>query len=1425
MQKFHAGLSSALADAAHSIRTNQLELAAARFDDAITTGVSDAVAASPFVNVIGDRLLAEVVFADVSAADLAAALDAAGIAWRDGNGAPTLSITEFVTAAGTTRTFLAGAIVAADILRLPDVLEANATGQFVSAQPLAFSTSGGSVTTQGDASQRSDDARAEFGVDGSGITVGILSDSFGAQQGADGTPTSTTVAGDVATGDLPANVRVLQDGAPFSSDGDEGRAMAQLIHDVAPGADLAFHTAGGGTGVFASGILELRAAIANGGAAADVIVDDVIYFAEPIFQDGVVAQAAAQVVADGAVFLSSAGNNGDDGFIDLFRDSNVDGTTIAALSGAAGGSPLGDLHDWNSDAAIFAPFVELTIGAGEEFTLSFQYDEPYRSAGGAGATADLDIFVTQVVNGFETLVDSGFSNNINADPIEIVGFDNTNGGSAVTIRIYITEFDASNVVSDNVIAGVFFSSANGFLQEDFDPRIIGDQFGTRFAAPQFGGPTTFGHTMAEGALGVGASAFFNTPEFGVSPARLNSFSSEGGFTIFYDAQGNRLAVPDVRDSVDFTAPDGGNTTFFGSDSGSDADAFPNFFGTSASAPHAAGVAALLLDRNATLTPAQIEATLEASAIAQPITLDSAGRAVTSDAVGAGFINARTALSLVTAAGGDVASTIVTTLNDVVDAADGLISLREAIAFVTSGAVTGTITFASGGTVRLTGGTISLTGTTISIDGDTNADDAPDVTITGDAAGDDATIIDGQMTRTDAFTNTNTADNVSLFAVSGGALSLRGLLLTGGNAASGGAISVAGTGATVNLDAVTVAGNVGTGGAIAGAAGTVITATDSFIEANSGTDAGGIDAAGDLTLTQTGVSGNSASAGAGGIRLGGVGTVDTATIELNSGAGNGGGIAVQSTGTLTLTNSEVALNSAGGDGGGIAASGGVTITDTRLSANVSDGAGGGIFANGAALALRNIQITENTASTGGAGISFAGTGTGTVINTALTGNATGGTGGGIAVTAGTLDVINTTIADNLAANGGGVAVSGLGGLLLSSVTVTGNFADLFGGGVFLNSTGTHTLANTIIAGNGAGQNGGDLMNAEETDTIGLGGLLFGLTPVGFGAGAFADGFELLEGSQNTLEDVFQIVTPSVQQGVLSGRLVTNEDGFATAPLKQGGLATGAGDAGALPADALDLDDDLDTAEALPLDAAGSAREVGTLDIGAVEDAFPENGQPVAGDDNGETDEATAISIDVLLNDADAEQSPLDVIIITRGPTGGTAFVGSGGAITYTPGTFPDLNDGDLFVDSFDYAILDTDGGSDIGTVFVSVIGAGEDGTNGDGDDNLLEGSAGAADVIRGFAGNDTLVGLGGNDTLIGGFGADSLDGGAGDDLLTGDNPALNAPASPPAAISGNLFGDDVASAQLLNVGFGAAFTQPGPAGGASGTGEGFDLIAY
>ena len=134
---------------------------------------------------------------------------------------------------------------------------------------------------------------------GAGITVGVLSDSFDAATvDAVGQSLADHAADDVASGDLPGPgnpyghltpVTVLADGDPAdTANTDEGRAMLQIMHDLAPGAALAFCTNGATPAEFAANVRALRA---NATAPCDVLVDDAVFDEEPFFSDGPAASS------------------------------------------------------------------------------------------------------------------------------------------------------------------------------------------------------------------------------------------------------------------------------------------------------------------------------------------------------------------------------------------------------------------------------------------------------------------------------------------------------------------------------------------------------------------------------------------------------------------------------------------------------------------------------------------------------------------------------------------------------------------------------------------------------------------------------------------------------------------------------------------------------------------------------------------------------------------------------------------------------------------------------------------------------------------------------------------------------------------------------------------------------------------------------
>ncbi|MEA5519808.1 S8 family serine peptidase [Limnoraphis robusta] len=450
----------------------------------------------------------------------------------------------------------------------------------LAAQPITRSNS---VISQGDVALNTDDIRNTFNLDGSGIKIGVISDSYNFLQ--DG----VTAADDIRSGDLPGMgnpdgyttpVQVLKEG---SKGEDEGRAMLQIVHDIAPASELMFY------GV--SNEVEMAQAIdALVAAGADIIVDDMGFTNQPFFQDGIAAQAVNRVVEQGVVYFSAAGNDGQRSYESEFSNSGnsftLDGVTYKA-------------HDFNAGAGVDV-FNQFSLDAGEKLgPLTLQWDEPFASVGnGRGATSDLDIFIVKKDSlnlSADDVVASSTDNNVGADPLETISFTNNTDSN----QFYILMGKRVDSTEPNLIKYINFSNgADNF------------EYGHNSS-------TVFGHPNAEGAIAIGATSYNDTPEFGTSIPKAKSTSSVGGTPIFIAADGTPLDSPLVRQKPNLLATDGVNTTFFGSDNSSDSDGFPNFSGTSAAAPHAAGVAALMLQAAGgkdSLTPAEVRSILEETAL-------------------------------------------------------------------------------------------------------------------------------------------------------------------------------------------------------------------------------------------------------------------------------------------------------------------------------------------------------------------------------------------------------------------------------------------------------------------------------------------------------------------------------------------------------------------------------------------------------------------------------------------------------------------------------------------------------------------------------------------------------------------------------------------------------------------------------------------
>ena len=481
-------------------------------------------------------------------------------------------------------------------------------------KPVLATTRVGLTTTQGDRSMRSDSARSQFGVDGTGVRVGVLSDSFDCAPGPFASGQSFTRAGqDAVNGDLPLGVRVLGDlhTVPDSECTDEGRAMMQIVHDVAPGASLSFTTAMTSEEDFAAGIQ----ALANDGAK--VIVDDVEYFDEPMFEDGVVADAVDQAVARGVAYFSAAGNEGRQSYQAAFRASGRKG-----LSGVR--------HNFDTGNGV-SDLQHLVAPPGTISLLALQWDQPSLSSNGQrGSQSDVDaIFYNMDGTPVAPCTDSpaqlvcqepGIANNVGADAVELPVIVNL---SSQELQVQLG-IELASGPAPGLLKYVWYDLGSAALDVDTFDTADG---------------TIVGHANAAGAEAVGAAAWYQTQAWGSPlrpqcvPACLDSFSSAGGTPILFDRAGRRLDAMQYRTKPGVTGPDAGNTSFFYFKLGfnvpgsSEDDAFPNFSGTSAAAPHVAGVAALLLDKRARDIAAHRRA---ATARLTPVALYNALRTTASD---------------------------------------------------------------------------------------------------------------------------------------------------------------------------------------------------------------------------------------------------------------------------------------------------------------------------------------------------------------------------------------------------------------------------------------------------------------------------------------------------------------------------------------------------------------------------------------------------------------------------------------------------------------------------------------------------------------------------------------------------------------------------------------------------------------------------
>lgn len=403
------------------------------------------------------------------------------------------------------------------------------------------------VDSEGDYTHQAYTARPSFSVNGTGVKIGVLSDSVDYLG-------SSQIAGLVT-------VLSGQSGTPATG---EGTAMLEIVHDLAPGAQLYFATALGSEANFANNIQQLRAAGCN------IIVDDELYNDESPFQDATVAQAVNAATANGVLYFSSANNAGN-------KDEGTSGTWEGDFSdGGQAPPPLpstaGRIHNFASGVN-----ANTVLAGGSQLRVDLFWSDPL-----GASTNDYDVYVLDSTLSSVVASSTG-SQTGTQDPYEHL--DTLSSGE----NIVIVKFSGTGRF-------LHLSTGRGRLS-------VSTQGSTR------------GHDCATNAFGVAATDANNSYPYAFSGGAANpveTFSSDGPRRVFFQANGTPITPGNfsstggtVRQKPDISAADNVTT---------DVPGFAPFSGTSAAAPHAAAIAALLKSSNTNLTPSQIRGYMTTTAL-------------------------------------------------------------------------------------------------------------------------------------------------------------------------------------------------------------------------------------------------------------------------------------------------------------------------------------------------------------------------------------------------------------------------------------------------------------------------------------------------------------------------------------------------------------------------------------------------------------------------------------------------------------------------------------------------------------------------------------------------------------------------------------------------------------------------------------------
>jgi hypothetical protein len=458
----------------------------------------------------------------------------------------------------------------------------------------------GAATTEGDRILHAADVRKQLSLDGTGVRVGVISDGLKGIFGTGCTNCGGAAGGPISSGDLPDAVGVRNaagvlvsaaggiNGRSFQQNGDleglpdpllacafpgagaEGTAILEIVHDIAPGAQLSFANA--------DTDLAFTQAVNYLASTNDIVMDDLGFFGDAYDGTSLVSANTAAALNNPAnpirAYFTSVGNSADEHYFGAYQASGVDGLSVPAISAP------GHLHlfrqstDTTDVLGLGAePFNAILLPSGGEVVIFLSWDDPM-----GGSANNYDLYLVNLSTGLavasSTDVQSGAQ-----DPVEFIDYVNDGASGYFEIMVQNVRdaaqpkhLDLFSFAPECASDGPRVLAAPGHERHNYNTA-------TRSVSAQSDAGGSPVSVVSVGAIcsasAAAADAFRTSPNESCNDTTNSTVE-------FFSGRGPTL---DGRQKPDVSAIDGVSITGAGGFGAT-------FFGTSAATPHAAAIAAL-----------------------------------------------------------------------------------------------------------------------------------------------------------------------------------------------------------------------------------------------------------------------------------------------------------------------------------------------------------------------------------------------------------------------------------------------------------------------------------------------------------------------------------------------------------------------------------------------------------------------------------------------------------------------------------------------------------------------------------------------------------------------------------------------------------------------------------------------------------------